>query len=118
MIIPTLLLGIMALYGMEAISAETSLKNILNKYKASFVLIGLILFSVLAIYFTNDFKSENEKNLITQISKLPDANQKAAFEAPAKSLVSGIAADRKAMIEDDILKFGGKREENADIPNI
>lgn len=26
MIIPTLLLGIMALYGMEAISAETSLK--------------------------------------------------------------------------------------------
>ena len=104
-IVPTLLLGIMALYGMEAISAETSFKNIIAKFKTSFVLIGIILLSVLAIYFTSDFKSENEKSLITQISKLPDANQKAAFDAPAKSLVSGIVADRKTMIEGDILKF-------------
>ena len=105
MIIPTLLLGIMALYGMEAISTETSFINIAKKYKASFILIGLILVSVLAIYFTSNFKSENEISLLTQISKLPDANQKAAFEEPAKSLVAGIAADRKAMIEGDILKF-------------
>ncbi len=105
MIIPTLLLGVMALYGMDAITTETNFKNILNKYKLSFALIGVLLVAVLAIYFTSDFKSENEKNLITQISKLPDANQKAAFDAPAKSLVAGIAADRKIMIEGDILKF-------------
>ncbi|MCX6212091.1 MAG: YfhO family protein [Bacteroidetes bacterium] len=105
LIIPTLLLGIMALYGMQSVISETSFKNIIAKYKTGIVLIGLALIAVLAIYFTTDFKSENEKNLITQISKLPDANQKAAFETPAQSLVAGIAADRKSLIEGDLLRF-------------
>ena len=38
MVIPTLLLGIMALYGMAEIATETSLKNIVTKYKLSFIL--------------------------------------------------------------------------------
>ena len=105
MIIPTLLIGVMALYGMESISQETSIKNILNKYKASLLLIGIVLIAVLSIYFTSNFKSENETNLITQISKLADPNQKAAFEAPAQSLVNGMVADRKGMIEGDIMRF-------------
>ena len=105
LIIPTLLLGIMALYGMQSVIGETSFKNIIAKYKTGIVLIGLALVSVLAIYFTTDFKSDNEKNLITQISKLPDAGQRAAFEAPAQSLVNGIAADRKSLIEGDLLRF-------------
>ena len=105
MIIPTLLIGVMALYGMESISQETSIKNILTKYKTSLLLIGIVLIAVLSIYFTSNFKSENETNLITQISKLADPNQKAAFEAPAQSLVNGMVADRKGMIEGDIMRF-------------
>ena len=105
LIIPTLLLGIMALYGIQSVISETSFKNIIAKYKTGIVLIGLALIALLAIYFTTDFKSENEKNLITQISKLPDAGQRAAFETPAQSLVAGIAADRKSLIEGDLLRF-------------
>ena len=105
LIIPTLLIGIMALYGIQSVICETSFKNIIAKYKISLVLIGLAIIAVLAIYFTTDFKSENEKNLITQISKLPDAGQRTAFETPAQSLVAGIAADRKSLIEGDLLRF-------------
>ena len=105
MVIPTLLLGIMALYGMAEISTENSLKNILKKYKISFILSGIIILSVLSIYFTSDFKSEGEKNLIEQISKIPDANQRAAFETPARDLVNAIETDRKGMIEGDVIKF-------------
>ena len=105
MVIPTLLLGIMALYGMAEISTETSLKNIITKYKLSFILTGLILLSVLSIYFTSDFKSDSERNLIEQIAKIPDANQRAVFETPARDLVNGIATDRKSMIEGDVVKF-------------
>ena len=105
MVIPTLLLGIMALYGMAEIASETSLKNIVTKYKLSFVLAGIILLSVLSIYFTSDFKSEGERNLIEQISKIPDANQRAVFETPARDLVNAIATDRKGMIEGDVVKF-------------
>ena len=105
MVIPTLLLGIMALYGMAEISTETSLKNIITKYKLSFILTGLILLSVLSIYFTSDFKSDSERNLIEQIAKIPDANQRAVFETPARDLVNAIATDRKSMIEGDVVKF-------------
>ena len=105
MVIPTLLLGIMALYGMAEIATETSLKNISKKYKLSFILIGIILLSVLSIYFTSDFKSDGERNLIEQIAKIPDANQRAAFETPARDLVNAIATDRKGMIEGDVVKF-------------
>lgn len=105
MIIPTLLLGIMALYGMAEISTETSLKNILTKYKIGLLLTGIILASVLAIYFTSDFKSDGERNLISQIAKIPDANQRAVFEIPAHDLTNAIATDRKGMIEGDVLKF-------------
>jgi len=105
MVIPTLLLGIMALYGMAEIATETSLKNILTKYKLSFILTGIILLGVLSIYFTSDFKSDGERNLIEQIAKIPDANQRAVFETPARDLVNAIATDRKGMIEGDVLKF-------------
>ena len=105
MVIPTLLLGIMALYGMAEITTETSLKNITKKYKLSFILVGIILLSVLSIYFTSDFKSDGERNLIEQIAKIPDANQRAAFETPARDLVNAIATDRKGMIEGDVVKF-------------
>ena len=105
MVIPTLLLGIMALYGMTEIATETSLKNITKKYKLSFILVGIILLSVLSIYFTSDFKSDGERNLIEQIAKIPDANQRAVFETPARDLVNAIATDRKGMIEGDVVKF-------------
>ena len=105
MVIPTLLLGIMALYGMAEIATETSLKNITKKYKLSFILTGIILLSVLSIYFSSDFKSDGERNLIEQIAKIPDANQRAVFETPARDLVNAIATDRKGMIEGDVVKF-------------
>ena len=105
MVIPTLLLGIMALYGMAAISNESDFKTVIKKYKPSWVLLGVIVVSVLYVYFTSSFKSEAEINLLSQIAKIPDANQKAVFETPAQDLVNAIATDRKSLIEADILKF-------------
>ena len=105
MIIPTLLLGVMALYGMAAISEESDFKTIVKKYKPSFIVTGLILTTVLYIYFTSSFKSESEINLLSQIAKIPDANQRAAFETPANDLVNAIVTDRKSLIEGDIIKF-------------
>ena len=102
-VIPTLLIGIMALYGIQALSMESSWKEVLNKYKPSFIFLGLLFATVVFIYMTNDFKSENEKQLLTTISNLSDPNQKAAFQAPANDLVNAIATDRKSLIESDII---------------
>jgi hypothetical protein len=101
-VLPTLLIGIMSLYGMKALSEETSWKDVFKKYKPSLIVLGAIFASVVYIYMTNDFKSENEKQLLTTISGLPDPNQKAAFQAPANDLVNAIATDRKSLIESDL----------------
>lgn len=103
MIIPTLLLGILSLYGMDALTKENNIKDVLKKYKMSLIILGLIFISVIFIYISSDFKSDNEKNLITTISKLSDPNQKAAFEVPANNLVNAIATDRKSLIESDLI---------------
>lgn len=103
-VVPTLLLGVMALYGLDALSKETSWSAVFSKYKPSFIVLGILFASVFYIYMTSDFKSDNEKHLITTIAQLPDANQRAAFEAPANDLVNAIATDRKGLIEADLLK--------------
>lgn len=104
MIVPTLLLGIMAMYGAASLSEQTSLTGFYTKYKLGIVLIGLAFVAVFAIYFTSDFKTENDRQLLTQIAKIPDANQRAVYETPARDLLNAIATDRKTMIEGDIYK--------------
>jgi hypothetical protein len=104
LVIPTFLIGIMALYGLAAISAEKKIKDIWTSYKPSFVLLGLIFATVLFIYFSSDFKSENEKQLITQIAQMTDPNQKTAFEVPVNDLVNAIVSDRQTLIESDVTK--------------
>ena len=104
LVVPTFLIGIMALFGLAAISAEKSIKDIWTNYKPSFIILGLVFGTVLFIYFSTDFKSENEKQLITQIAQMTDPNQKAAFEGPVNDLVNAIATDRQTLIEGDVTK--------------
>jgi hypothetical protein len=104
LVVPTFLIGIMALYGLDAISVEKSIKDIWTNYKPSFVILGLVFGMVLFIYFNSDFKSENEKQLISQIAQMTDPNQKAAFELPVNDLVNAIATDRQTFIKGDLTK--------------
>lgn len=109
MVIPTLLLGIMAMYGADALSKENSLKDILHKYKTGFVLIALSFVAVFAIYFTTDFKNEEDKQKIAQwsqmvTSQVKDPQAAAAYITPATDLFNGLSADRKSLMESDITK--------------
>jgi hypothetical protein len=109
MVIPTLLLGIMAMYGADALSKENSLKDILQKYKSGFVLIALSFVAVFAIYFTTDFKNEEDKQKLAQwsqmvISQVKDPQAAAAYITPATDLFNGLSADRKSLMESDITK--------------
>ena len=103
-IVPTLLIGILAMYGMSAVIKATNFKSFLQEHKISWISLGLVLFAVMALYFSADFKSESEKQLMTQIMQIQDPNQKAAFEAPARDLVNAIAEDRKGFIESDLTR--------------
>jgi hypothetical protein len=109
LVIPTLLLGVMAMYGMAAVVAEQDFKTFFNKYKPSFMVLGLVFATVLYIYFTSDFKGDTDKQRLAQwtgfvTSQIKDPQQSAAYITPANDLVNAIATDRKSMMESDLFK--------------
>ncbi len=103
-VVPTLLIGVLAMYGMNATLKATNFKSFLEEHKIGWITLGLIFFAVLALYFKSDFKSESEKQLMSQIMQIQDPNQKAAFETPARDMVNAIAEDRKGFIESDLTR--------------
>jgi hypothetical protein len=103
-VVPTLLIGILAMYGLNAVTKATNFKSFLQEHKIGWISLGLVFFAVMALYFNADFISESEKQLMSQIMQIQDPNQKAAFETPARDLVNAIAEDRKGFIESDITR--------------
>ena len=103
-IVPTLLIGILAMYGMSAVTKATIFKSFLQEHKFGWIALGFVFVALLGLYFSADFKSESEKQLMSQIMQIQDPNQRAAFESPARDLVNAISEDRKGFIESDITR--------------
>jgi hypothetical protein len=103
-IVPTLLIGILAMYGMSAVTKATNFKSFLQEHKFGWIALGFVFVALLGLYFSADFKSESEKQLMSQIMQIQDPNQRAAFESPARDLVNAISEDRKGFIESDITR--------------
>ena len=109
MVIPTLLMGMMAMYGADALSKENSLNGFIQKYKTGLALIALSFVAVFTIYFTTDFKNEEDKQKLAQWSQMVSSQVKdpqaaAAYITPANDLFNGLVADRKSLMESDITK--------------
>jgi hypothetical protein len=102
LVIPTLLLGILSLYGLQAVTEIDNFKNLLKQYKNSFILLVVLFAGVILFYVNSDFKSEGDNNLLKQIALIKDPNQRAVFDGPAHELVNGLKQDRKTLIEGDI----------------
>jgi len=102
LVIPTLLLGILSLYGLKAVTEIDNFKNLLKQYKNSFILLVVLFAGVILFYVNSDFKSEGDNNLLKQIALIQDPNQRAVFDGPAHELVNGLKQDRKTLIEGDI----------------
>ena len=109
MVIPTLLMGIMALYGAEALSKEDTFSGFVKKYKTGLILVGLMFVAVLTIYFNSEFKNEEDKQKLAQWSQMVTSQVKdpataAAYITPANDLFNALVTDRKGLIESDITK--------------
>ena len=102
LVIPTLLIGVLALYGLQAVTEIDNFKSLFKQYKNSFILLGVLFAGVILFYINSDFKSEGDTNLLKQISLIQDPNQRAVFDGPAHELVNGLQKDRKTLIEGDM----------------
>ena len=104
LVVPTFLLGILSLYGLQTVIAFDNFKNLLKKFKPSFILLVILFVSVILFYFSSDFKSEADSNMLNQISLIQDPNQRAIFDGPAHALVNGLQKDRQTLIETDLTR--------------
>lgn len=103
-VIPTFIFVVSAVIAAQHIlfnqltsTAEDRLK------KGMYVVAGVFVFAI-SVYFTSDFKSENDKMLLEQVSQIQDPQQRISITASVKSFTTGLQEDRQSLFLNDLLR--------------
>jgi hypothetical protein len=56
------------------------------------------------LYFSFDYQSEADTNILKQVSQIPDAQQRASIEQPVHAFINGLKEDRRHLFLMDILR--------------
>ena len=104
-VVPTLLLGMMAVLSLDKILYGFESREVLiANFKKGLVVTGGVFVLLLIIYFSLGYKGESDTALLQQVQQIPDAQTKAAFETGAKSLINGLIEDRRHLFFMDLLR--------------
>ncbi len=104
-VIPTLLLGMMAILTLHKLLFGYSDSTVLLKdIKRGLIATGGIFVVLLAVYFSLDYSGEVDRNMLAQIAQIPDPAQKAAIEPQVRSFVNGLREDRQGLFMGDIMR--------------
>jgi hypothetical protein len=104
LVIPTLLLNIMAILSLQKILATEDKTLLFAQFKKGLMVTGGLFVVLLFLYFSFDYKSAGDTNLMKQIAAIPDANAQAVYMEAGKSLVNGLVQDRKGLFMGDMLR--------------
>ncbi|MBS1574271.1 MAG: YfhO family protein [Bacteroidetes bacterium] len=104
MVIPNLLLCMMAILTVQKIIDTKDRETLWNNYKKGLMVAGGVFVLALLIYFTSDFTSQADRNLLKQVNEIQDAQQKQAILEPIRSFTSGLKSDRESLFLGDILR--------------
>lgn len=104
LVVPTFLMSMLAALTLHTITKEASPALLWEKYKKGLWVVGGVFAIAALVYITADFSNATDKMLLDQISKIPDAKQRAQLEAPVKSFVEGLRSDRKTLAMNDMLR--------------
>ncbi len=104
MVVPTFIFAMSAVIAAQQILFEDALKASLNKYKKGLYVVAGVFILAILIYLTADFSTENDKNLISQVSQIQNAQQRDAILPQVKSFVNALQEDRKGLLLSDFLR--------------
>lgn len=104
LVIPTLLLSMMSVLTLDLIFKYENKEALFQKYKKGLLVVGGVFVVALLVYFSADFTSGNDKDLLQRISSIPDAQQKASIEPPVRAFINGLKEDRQSLFMGDILR--------------
>lgn len=104
-VIPTFLFCMMAVLTLQKVLFGIEDKTLLKKeLKQGFIITGGVFVVIFIIYFSLDYVSKNDRQILQQISAIPDPTQKAAIEQPVKSFIDGLKDDRQHLFLMDIFR--------------
>jgi hypothetical protein len=104
LVVPTFLLCMLAALSLNTIINAENKTLLWEKYKKGLMVVAAVFGITVLVYLTADFSSSGDKMLMEQISKIPDATQRAQIEAPVKSFIEGLREDRKSLVLGDLLR--------------
>jgi hypothetical protein len=104
-VIPTFLLCMLAILSLQKILFGIDDNALLKQQlKKGFMITGAVFVVLLILYFSFDYITENDTNLIKQASEIPDVQQRATIEQSVRSLVNGLKEDRQHLFLMDIIR--------------
>ncbi|MBA4260339.1 MAG: hypothetical protein C0446_14345, partial [Chitinophaga sp.] len=104
LVVPTFLLCMLAALSLNTLINAENKTLLWEKYKKGLMVVAAVFGITVLVYLTADFSSAGDKMLMEQISKIPDATQRAQIEAPVKSFIEGLREDRKSLVLGDLLR--------------
>jgi len=104
LVIPTLLFCVMAVLTLQKIIDTEDKAALWKKYQKGLLLTGIVFIVLLMLYFSFDYRSESEKDLLKQIGNIPDAGQRSAFEQAARNMLNGLKQDRQSLFLGSLLR--------------
>jgi len=104
MVVPTFLFAMSAVIALQQLLFEDGLKGSFKKYQKGIYIVGGVFIAAIILYLTADFSTENDKNLVAQVSQIADAQQRDAILPQVKSFVSALQEDRKDLFLSDFLR--------------
>jgi hypothetical protein len=104
MVIPTFVFVVSAMLAGQYLIFESHSPNVSILFKKGLYVVGGVFILALLVYFSADFRSENDKNLLTQVNQITDLQQKNAILPSVTNFTDGLQEDRKSMLFGDLLR--------------
>ncbi|MEO0001904.1 MAG: hypothetical protein RL766_1950, partial [Bacteroidota bacterium] len=104
MVIPTFVFVVSAMLAGQHLIFESNSPNVSIQFKKGLYVVGGVFILALLVYFSADFRSENDKNLLTQVNQITDLQQKNAILPSVTNFTDGLQEDRKSMLFGDLLR--------------
>ncbi len=104
LVIPTLLVGVMAILTLDKILTTSDHQLIFQKYKKGLLVVAGAFVLALLVYFTGDFMGASDKALTSQLGAIQDPQQKAAIGEMANAFIKGLKEDRHSLLLSDLFR--------------
>ncbi len=104
LVVPTLLLGVMAMLTLNRIVTQPDRELLFKQYKKGLLVVTAVFAVALLIYFVADFSTDADRTLLKQVANIQDAQQKTMVEQPIRAFENGLKDDRGSLFMGDILR--------------